>query len=261
MSKFIPNSYQTPNIIVDDLMRYLSGVEFKCYSLVARKTTGWRKECDAISISQFMEFTGAGKTQVIAACQKLVGRGLFIKSSGPRNTNVYSLDFSKIEDIVNDNMSENRTSSESELVQKLNITSSETEQVTSSETEHTKHNIKPTIQNNNYIAQPDEKTSDIDNHFERFWNAGLTKKSKQKAKKSFELAYQRCKSNLSLNDFTNMLITNIQQRLKAREFGFDRLHPTTYLNQTRWEDEIDPIQEVKTSSNQWWQGRSIEIRG
>ncbi|PHI40996.1 hypothetical protein CBG46_10045 [Actinobacillus succinogenes] len=147
--RFIANSFQTPNAIVDELMRHLTGVEFKCYSLVVRKTTGWGKDCDAISISQFVEFTGAGKTQVIDACKSLVDRGLFIRTTGARNTGVYSLDFSKITTVSEADLFKNRTSSESELVQKVNITSSESELVTSSESEHTKPNIKHTIQNTN----------------------------------------------------------------------------------------------------------------
>ncbi|MDG6857184.1 hypothetical protein [Glaesserella parasuis] len=41
MSKFIPNSFQVPNAVVDELMSVLSGAEFKCYMLVVRQTTGW----------------------------------------------------------------------------------------------------------------------------------------------------------------------------------------------------------------------------
>lgn len=55
MSKFIPNSFQIPNAFVDDLLGSLSGNAVKCYLLIARKTTGWQKESDFISVSQFMD--------------------------------------------------------------------------------------------------------------------------------------------------------------------------------------------------------------
>ena len=137
-NRFIPNSFQVPNALVDDLMAELGGIELKCYLLVIRKTKGWSKDFDAISLSQFVTFTGAGKTAVINALKNLVDTGLLVRKVGARNTSVYAI-----------NLFRNSTSSESELVQKVNITSSESEPVTSSESEHTKNNIKNTIQNTN----------------------------------------------------------------------------------------------------------------
>lgn len=136
--RFIPNSFQVPNALIDDLMAELGGVELKCYLLVIRKTKGWSKEFDAISLSQFVTFTGAGKTAVISALKNLVDAGLLVRKVGARNTSVYAI-----------NLFRNSTSSESELVQKVNRTSSESEPVTSSESEHTKNNIKNTTQNTN----------------------------------------------------------------------------------------------------------------
>ncbi|WP_394815278.1 replication protein, partial [Pasteurella multocida] len=54
-SKFILNSFQVPNAVIDDLMSQMSGAELKCYLAVIRKTKGWNKEEDAISITQLME--------------------------------------------------------------------------------------------------------------------------------------------------------------------------------------------------------------
>lgn len=138
-SKFIPNAFQIPNSVVDELMAEMSGVELKCYLFVIRKTKGWNKDCDAISLSQFIKFTGAGKTAVVDALKNLVELGLLVKKTGVRNTSVYAI-----------NSFGNQTSSESELVQKTNSTSSESELVTSSESEHTKNNnINTTTKNKN----------------------------------------------------------------------------------------------------------------
>lgn len=138
-NSFIPNSFQVPNALVDELMAEMSGIELKCYLFVVRKTKGWNKDCDAISLSQFIKFTGAGKTAVVDALKKLVDLGLLTKKTGSRNTSVFSI-----------NLFGKRTSSESELVQKVNSTSSESELVTSSESEHTKNNnINTTTKNKN----------------------------------------------------------------------------------------------------------------
>ena len=136
-SRFIPNSFIIPNSVVDELMSDMSGVELKCYLFVVRKTKGWNKECDAISLTQFVKFTGAGKTAVVDALKNLVELGLL------RNTSVYAI-----------NLFGKQTSSESELVQKVNSTSSESEPVTSSESEHTKNNnINTTTKNKNNNAR------------------------------------------------------------------------------------------------------------
>ncbi len=125
-SRFIPNSFIVPNSVVDELMADMSGVELKCYLFVVRKTKGWNKECDAISLAQFVKFTGAGKTAVVDALKNLVDLGLLVKKTGVRNTSVYAI-----------NSFGNQPSSESELV-------------TSSESEHTKNNnINTTTKNKN----------------------------------------------------------------------------------------------------------------
>lgn len=137
--RFIPNSFIIPNSVVDELMAEMSGVELKCYLFVIRKTKGWNKEFDAISLTQFIKFTGAGKTAVVDALKNLVELGLLVKKTGVRNTSVYAI-----------NLFGNQTSSENELVQKVNSTSSESELVTSSESEHTKNNnINTTTKNKN----------------------------------------------------------------------------------------------------------------
>ncbi|MXN88574.1 replication protein [Pasteurella canis] len=95
-NKFIPNSFQVPNVIVDELIADMKEAELKCFLLVIRKTTGWQKEMDAISVSQFMVALKLSKQSVISGCDRLIEKGLLVKTKGFRNTNVFSLDWSKI---------------------------------------------------------------------------------------------------------------------------------------------------------------------
>ena len=76
---------------------------------------------------------------------------------------------------------------------------------------------------------------EIDNLFERFWLAGMVKQKKKKAKQLFIKAL---KKDGRPEMFTAELIEDIRLRLEARQFGFDGMHPTTYLNQERWTDDI-----------------------
>jgi hypothetical protein len=70
VSGLIPNSFQVPNAFVDELMMNISGNATKCYLLIVRKTVGWGKEKDRISVSQFMEYTGIKKDETIAKLTK-----------------------------------------------------------------------------------------------------------------------------------------------------------------------------------------------
>ena len=91
MSRLVPNSFQIHNAIVDDFLSSLTGNELKCYLLIVRKTRGWHKESDAISISQFEQATGISNRVVVAACKSLVQKGLIIQSVGARGINVFSV--------------------------------------------------------------------------------------------------------------------------------------------------------------------------
>lgn len=52
MSKFIPNSFQIPNVIVDEYIDKLHANSFKLLIFIIRKTKGWQKEKDSISTTQ-----------------------------------------------------------------------------------------------------------------------------------------------------------------------------------------------------------------
>lgn len=92
MSSFIPNSFQLPNALIDDgVMAEMKGAALAIYILIVRKTRGWQKETDAISISQFMKFTGYGKDAVISGAEKLVTLGLVSRISRERQPTLYTL--------------------------------------------------------------------------------------------------------------------------------------------------------------------------
>ena len=145
-SKFIPNFLQVPNAVIDELLPDLTGAELKCYLVVIRKTKGWNKESDNISISQFMKATGLSNSAVIKACESLVKYGLLIKQNGARNTGVYAVNsYSK----TTCEESSQVTCEKSSPVKKVHSTCEESSQVTCEESSHTINNIKNTIQNTN----------------------------------------------------------------------------------------------------------------
>lgn len=119
-----------PNSIIDELLPELSHSELKCYLCVLRKTKGWNKEEDAISVSQFMKVTGLSNKAVISACESLVEREILERKSGDRNTGIYSIKTYKT-----------ATSEKSSLVKNF--------PATSEKSSHTINNIKNNIQNTN----------------------------------------------------------------------------------------------------------------
>lgn len=144
MSKFIPNSFQIPNAVIDELMAEMSGAELKCYLAILRKTKGWNKDCDAISVTQLMEITGLSNRAVINACKSLVEMGLLDLKNGSRNVNVFTPNWCK-----------KFTSEKKSLVKKVHSTS-EKSSLDLVKKVHTQNNNKKHYlkDNNNISPQP-----------------------------------------------------------------------------------------------------------
>lgn len=85
---------------------------------------------------------------------------------------------------------------------------------------------------NNNITSTD--VDEIDSCFERFWFSGIKKVNKKKAKLSFVKIIKREKDRLI---FTLKLIEDVKTRIQLNQLGFSEMHPTTYLNGERWNDD------------------------
>ena len=87
-----PNYTQTPNDLFDLHMANMSGGELKIVLAAVRKTIGFHKKREAISISQFQEMTGLSRRHVISAIDEAVAHG-YIKEvgTGRRGTKKYEL--------------------------------------------------------------------------------------------------------------------------------------------------------------------------
>lgn len=142
MSKFIANSFQIPNAVVDELMADMSPNALRCYLLITRKTTGWGKVSDRISASQFMQTLGIkDKRTVYSALSELVELNLInaIKNNG--EITEYSLILDEPEPVTINAGTKNDTGSNkcTEPVTK-NVPATSSKKCTS-----TKYNIKNNI--------------------------------------------------------------------------------------------------------------------
>ena len=138
MSDFIVNSFQLPNSVIDELLADLTGAELKCYLYVLRKTKGWNKEEDTISVSQFMKVTGLSNRKVIDACERLVELGLLEQKIGSNKIKVFSVKDYKIS-----------SSEESSLVKKVHSGSEESSLSVVKKVHTQNNNINNTTKNNN----------------------------------------------------------------------------------------------------------------
>ena len=92
MNEFIPNSFQIANAVVDDFLCLMSGNAWKCYGLIVRKTRGWQKTHDSLSVSQIQKLTGIKSEETVEkAINELVELGLIGKQSRAGLPNVYFL--------------------------------------------------------------------------------------------------------------------------------------------------------------------------
>lgn len=211
MSNWIPNSFQLPNALVDEkYLVELKGSALAMYILIVRKTRGWQKECDRISLSQFTEFTGYNKDAVLTGVNKLVDLGLVKRTSYENRTSFYELNDQPLppENMLSENpLAENKTSAVGKSAKLLS--------------ENPLHNNKE----NNF-----KKTNICSEEFDEFWNTVPNKDGKATARKSFEKAIKK----KSVGELISAYAANIKYCDSVKRFY---RNPTTWLNQEGWDDE------------------------
>lgn len=107
--------------------------------------------------------------------------------------------------------------------------------------------------------------------FDQFWIAGMKKVNKKKALSAYKSQFKSNKKNLDKVNpelhFANHLVLDIKKRLDLGQLGFAEMHPTTYLNGERWNDDYpDPKAQESDFSGQpsvsnWADGIENEFHG
>lgn len=93
-------------------------------------------------------------------------------------------------------------------------------------------NHEPETNVKSIVPATQDAVSEVDQAFDVFWQSGLTKQQKKKAFVIFKR-----KAGREPMVFAEKLRQDISTRFRLGQFGIDKLHPTTYLNGERWEDE------------------------
>ncbi|MBL5927824.1 replication protein [Enterobacter asburiae] len=222
--------------------------QFKVLLAILRKTYGWNKAMDRISDSQIAEIAKLPVKRCNETKLQLVRMGLIKQQGGMfgPNKNINEWRIPQNEGISL--KTGDKTS--------LNLRGSNP-----SKQGDTKDTIqKKEIQDKNTMPEQvqakQEKSPDrheeTDQAFEDiFWCAGMHKTGKKNAKSAFRTQFTlwRKETKGSAGEFAKFLADDIKLRLGV-QFGFDKLHPSTYLNGQRWNDEkpVTAVQQTKQSS-------------
>lgn len=109
--------------------------------------------------------------------------------------------------------------------------------------------------------------------FNHFWQAGMRKVNKKKALSAYRTQFKANKAEIkkSVSEdleiyFAEYLACDIVRRLELGQLGFAEMHPTTYLNGERWNDDYPPQQQSadftgQQSVSNWADGLENEFHG
>ncbi len=222
--------------------------QFKVLLAILRKTYGWNKAMDRISDSQIAEIAKLPVKRCNETKLQLVRMGLIKQQGGMfgPNKNINEWCIPQNEGIPL------KTGDKTSLKLRESYPSKQGD---------TKDTIqKKEIQDKNTMPEQvqakQKKSSDqhkeTDHAFENiFWCAGMHKTGKKNAKSAFRTQFTlwRKETKGSAGEFARFLADDIKLRLGV-QFGFDKLHPSTYLNGQRWNDEkpATAVQQVNKSS-------------
>ena len=196
----------------------LSGSALACALVLLRKTNGFNKEEDGISLSQFVTLIGRSKPTICKALKELqlVKICLLVKKGkSGKEYNVYRF---------NKNVDDWQLVKKPKLVKKKKSTSKEIETQLVKKSLHTKEtNTKENIQKK-YICS-----------FEDWWKLYPRKVAKKKAESIYLKKATDKEIEQSMFDGLRKYIAKWEAEGQEKEYI---PHASTWLNGERWEDDI-----------------------
>lgn len=84
----------------------------------------------------------------------------------------------------------------------------------------------------------------LETEFDRFWRNYPVKKSKVPAKRSF-ISMMKGKKESQVRMWVDLILNYHLDCIERQEIGADKLHPSTLLNQRRWEDDPQWMENFK----------------
>jgi len=155
-----PNYTQTPNVFYDEIMADLGYAEIKCMLYIFRRTFGFHKQSDKISLTQFEtgienldRGTGLKRPNIIKALKSLTEKGLVKINKGKINS--YSLLLEDTLLVTQDNQTSNVELPE--VVTQSNTQKKEKESIQKKDSEQVAYNQKEYIDTMRKSEKPIDK--------------------------------------------------------------------------------------------------------
>ncbi|HCQ8187767.1 replication protein [Klebsiella pneumoniae] len=221
---------------------------------ICRKTYGFNKKTDRISDSQLAELTRLPRQKVNKAKNELIAMKVIVKvgmAIGP-NKNLTEWDIPDCHQngvIVTKTVTKSVTKSVTALSPKQGHTK---ETITKDKKENKNTMSEEVLSKNEKSNSEPTKPDPFLEPFEKiFWVAGMRKVGKDKSKSAFKSKFKewRKETGGTVEEFAKLLADDIQYRLRIQQFGFDKMHPTTYLNGSRWTDEKPDLPQATTQQS------------
>ena len=201
---------------------------------VIRRTYGFNKTMDAMADTQIAADTGIPRQKVNPAKHALIAMKVLVLSDDGRkigvNKRYEEWDFSA--------RPEKKAPQRNTQPDGDSVTKKVTQNVTKTGTHKRQKDIT--------TADAVVNAQSLHDAFEVFYNAGLPKKDRKRAEDKFKKTAKRLKREPM--EFAEFLASDIGKRLAAEQQGFELLHPTTYLNNERWLDDIEERQTPAANS-------------
>ncbi len=142
-----------PNDLIDKgYMALMKGPALACYLYIARKTRGWNKSTDSISVSQLVDGTGYNKDSVLKGCEKLVDLGIIVRTSFANQPakydltdSIFAVDILDSEKIAGENIDSKSDSAVESLESTVDILDSVHSKISTHNNNYKTTNIKTNI--------------------------------------------------------------------------------------------------------------------
>ncbi|MEP9807820.1 replication protein [Klebsiella sp. GW_Kp181] len=226
------------NELLDATMRSgLPETELCILMAVWRKTYGYSKKTDWISNEQLEAMIDKHYTHCSAAKSNLVRKKVLIQEGRKIGMNTNISEWQTKNNGFCKTLAKPAKKTLAEPAKSIKQKLLTTKDNTTKDKKDNKNTLPEQVQaKQKNTSDRHEKT---DQAFEKvFWCAGMKKTGKQAAMKSFRTQFElwRKVSGGSPDEFAGILAEDVRSRL-GKQFGFENLHPATYLNGKRWEDD------------------------
>lgn len=223
MANFISNAFMLPNDLIDKgFMAQMRGAALPCYLYIVRKTRGWNKTDDDISISQLVDGTGYKKDAVLAGIDILLGLGIIEKITYVNRASNYTL----TDNIIAVGKTDTDQSAVGKTDSKTESAVGKTDKLLSEKPTH----------NNNIKTNTKTKRS-FSEEFEIFWNAYPTCKRKSDKSGTFKI-FEKHIRVISLEKLIAILNAHKLDSSWIKNDGEFIPAPSAWLNKKHWENDF-----------------------